>query len=1319
MSERSGSGTKRNDCFLNIGIILGSFLFVFMLCFIFSEQAGLWNAGLNDQFFRLRYGLFGKERISPFLTHVVVNDESYTELDVKLWDRGFYSTILRALARAGASAIASDFVFQEQGDNAGDAALVRATREAGNIYYPYIFRSGRIPGTGNNSFENILTDNTLTKNIWHPVILKEGRPFSGEAVETVFPELAASCRGMGHINAFPDPDGINRRFPLIYKYKDGYVPSLIFHALCDYLHVTPEQIEVSFGNCILLKNAYMGKNIPRDIKIPVDERGMVVINYPARWEDSFLQFPVQNIIKAAADEEQLHQLYDVMDGTLVLFSDISMRVNDYGTGIFDPLYPLSGIHLTIANMVLTGNFLWDYNMVSIILMYSIGIALLCVFSIKWRSAVFYLFAGGVFLLFVLCTISEFIIFRTLPLMLPFSLGFFISLLSLSIFRFTREKQEKNLVRLQIDLKKRFFENVTHELKTPLTLIQGPLDIVSQRLLRAGPDVLKEQLSIIQRNSERLGDLVDQILDLSKIEETTMKLNAERSNIVPMIDNIINKLTPLAVEKKVCPVFDPGERQQYLYVDHEKFERIISNLLAMEIRATPPKGKVIISLNKKREKTGTRYIEIRCKNKIKIFSPSRFTEKKNMMMNTEIGMLLVKELVALHHGSIQVKYNPLKGREIVLCFPCGRDHLQPYEIMKTSEIESILHEETHAEGSGKRFEPLSKKPLLKQTILVIDNDRDMRSYIRTILSPSYTVIEAIDAGEGMEKAGVHEPVLIICASFLPVIDGYECIRQLREKEIYASTPVILVTGSPEEEEEEISVDTSSIPDDVITTPFHPVELSVKIKNLLSIYSSRYKPRSSVRGEIPVQKKAILYPASPLLIAADASMLEEYSSVLTKHGITNIIRCGHEDTVCTILDRNEITTLVLDLGILHGACGDLLEKIHDLYPELPVIVVTYDSETERAIQCMKQGAFDYLIKPVSSSRLTAVIRQAIEKQTMSRRQDTAEPPRVSPTLVHTEAFSHIVTRNPVMFSIFEELEAFSLSSEPILIAGESGVGKKLFAQAIHSIYKGNNNFIPVNIAGIDDTLFSDTLFGHVKGAFTTAVGLREGLTAKAEDGSLFLDEIGDLELTSQVKLLELIEDHYYYPLGSDKKRISHARIILATNRDLKQKIKEGTFREDLYQRITHKISIPPLRERFDDLPLLLDHFFTISSAFMGKKKPTYPGQLITLLKTYHFPGNVRELEAMVKNAVSLHRGKVLSLKYFRQYIEQQKSTEKHNIGNSREMYSNVFNIKDFPPLKNIEELHIKKALELAEGNMTIAARLLGLSLSALSRRLKKLK
>jgi transcriptional regulator with PAS, ATPase and Fis domain len=282
----------------------------------------------------------------------------------------------------------------------------------------------------------------------------------------------------------------------------------------------------------------------------------------------------------------------------------------------------------------------------------------------------------------------------------------------------------------------------------------------------------------------------------------------------------------------------------------------------------------------------------------------------------------------------------------------------------------------------------------------------------------------------------------------------------------------------------------------------------------------------------------------------------------------------------------------------------------------------------------------------------------------------------------------------------------------------VGKEMIVHAIHNISKLQGAFVSVNAAGLDDHMFSDTIFGHVKGAFTGADKDKKGLLQNASGGTIFLDEIGDLSISSQVKLLRLIQEGEYMPLGGEKVHYSDARIITATNQDLWSLQRSGKFRKDLNYRLrTHHIHIPPLRERMEDLPLLVEYFVEQAALIQNKDKPNISEQLLRRLKTYFFPGNIRELRSIIFDAVSRNQSPSLSIKLIEPKLQDQEpeyADSRKSITGSPVVFPNTL-----PTLQQLSELLIQEVLKRTNNNQTKAAEIIGISQSALSRRLQKIK
>ncbi|MBA3003088.1 MAG: sigma-54-dependent Fis family transcriptional regulator [Desulfurivibrio sp.] len=465
----------------------------------------------------------------------------------------------------------------------------------------------------------------------------------------------------------------------------------------------------------------------------------------------------------------------------------------------------------------------------------------------------------------------------------------------------------------------------------------------------------------------------------------------------------------------------------------------------------------------------------------------------------------------------------------------------------------------------------------------------------------------------------------------------------------------------------------------------------------------------------------YPLSPVLLVDDElHTLASFDIALRSHGITNTIRCQDSREVASILDNQPVEIILLDLMMPHVSGQDILTDVSRRFPELPVIIVTGVNEVETAVHCIQQGAFDYVLKPVEIERLLPSIKRALEIRQLRRENSRLASSFFEKNLARPEVFSKIITGNETMKALFRYCEAIAEGRQPVLITGETGSGKESIARAIHDLSGRQGEYVAVNVAGLDDQIFADTLFGHAKGAFTGADRSRSGLVEKAAGGSLFLDEIGDLSEALQVKLLRFLEEREYYALGSDQVHHSDARVIVATHHDLEQQHKKGLFRTDLFYRLrTHRIQVPPLRERKDDLPALLDFFLTQAAAEFKKAKPRCPDALFPLLAAYDFPGNVRELRALAFDAVSHHRGATLSMAFFHKEIGTADPQD-----NSSDFFAQnlphkpwAAGLDKLPTLKDANQELIAEALKRSNNNQRAAALILGITPQALNQRLKR--
>jgi DNA-binding NtrC family response regulator len=464
----------------------------------------------------------------------------------------------------------------------------------------------------------------------------------------------------------------------------------------------------------------------------------------------------------------------------------------------------------------------------------------------------------------------------------------------------------------------------------------------------------------------------------------------------------------------------------------------------------------------------------------------------------------------------------------------------------------------------------------------------------------------------------------------------------------------------------------------------------------------------------------YPINAVLLVDDEEqLLQGASFALRSSGINHVRTCQDSRQVMNLLQESPFSVIILDLMMPHINGDELLPKIVGDFPHIPVVMHTAVNEVNKAVECMKNGAHDYLTKPVDKARLVTCVKKAIEFNDMKTENLELKKRLLSDKLERPEVFENIVTGNHQMFSIFQYIEAIARTPLPVLITGDTGVGKEMIARAVHDASERNGNFVSINVAGLDDNLFSDTLFGHAKGAFTGAIQSRKGLVEKAARGSLFLDEIGDLKMESQIKLLRLLEERSFYPVGSDIALTTDARIVVATNANLDKLQRDGQFRKDLFYRLqNHHIEIPSLYSRKDDIPLLTDFFMEQAAKEIAKTKPTFPPELYTLLTTYHFPGNIRELRGMIFDATSRHKSGILSMNVFKERIQKNNyEPAKHKLDIPPDSGDKVFFADPLPSIKEVEKKLVAAALERSNNNQTIAAQMLGLTRSALNKRLNR--
>ena len=456
-------------------------------------------------------------------------------------------------------------------------------------------------------------------------------------------------------------------------------------------------------------------------------------------------------------------------------------------------------------------------------------------------------------------------------------------------------------------------------------------------------------------------------------------------------------------------------------------------------------------------------------------------------------------------------------------------------------------------------------------------------------------------------------------------------------------------------------------------------------------------------------------SILLVDDEPEWLRGIKRTLHSHNVTDrkhihLARSG--DELFAVLDRCPIDLIILDLFLEKESGEDLLVQILAKNPQQQVVIMTGSNSVESAVGCMKKGATDYFVKSTPVNELVAHLKRIVKIRALELENEFMRNlPRAG---AQYAAFAEYVTQSPQIFALFEYIQSMVKSSQHILITGESGVGKGVFARMAAHVLRPGKPFVSVNVAGYDDQMFADALFGHVKGAYTGAERAREGMIRRAEGGVLFLDEIGDLSLQSQVKLLYLLQDGEYQQLGADTVLRASVKCIFASNQDLSAKLREKKFRNDLFFRLnTHRIHIPPLRQRREDIPLLVRHFASQTAIELGKALPVFSDAFMERIQAADLPGNIRQLRSIIYDLVTRHQGIITE--------DQLQNTDIAGFAEARDESGAELlpAAADLPTVEEMTNRLVELAMQKAGGNQIKAARMLQISQPTLSRRLKRLK
>ena len=455
---------------------------------------------------------------------------------------------------------------------------------------------------------------------------------------------------------------------------------------------------------------------------------------------------------------------------------------------------------------------------------------------------------------------------------------------------------------------------------------------------------------------------------------------------------------------------------------------------------------------------------------------------------------------------------------------------------------------------------------------------------------------------------------------------------------------------------------------------------------------------------------------LAVDDERSMRELLSIVMRREG-HEVLLAENGRAAIDLLEREQIDLMISDIKMPDMSGVDVLRAAKKIDRDIIGIMITAFASTETAVEALRMGAYDYVSKPFNVDELKLKVRDALEQRRLRR-----ENILLKRTLQTTYQFSNIIGRSEPMLEVFKLIETIAPTNSTVLVTGESGTGKELVARAIHfNSLRRDQPFVAVNCGALTETLLESELFGHMRGAFTGADSNKKGLVEVADKGTIFLDEIGEMSPLMQVKLLRVLQERKYRRVGGTDEMTADIRIIAATNRDLQTRVREGTFREDLFYRINViPVALPPLRQRREDIPLLAEHFLPRLSERMGKSIVGISAEAADLLAAYDWPGNVRELENALERAAALEPSPMILPASLPPHMAGQAAGALGTAGGD--------NGDDVLPedgidleqhVKEIERDYIAQALKRAGGVKVKAAGLLGMSFRSLRYYTKKYK
>ena len=813
---------------------------------------------------------------------------------------------------------------------------------------------------------------------------------------------------------------------------------------------------------------------------------------------------------------------------------------------------------------------------------------------------------------------------------------------------------KRTEQLQAELdraKSTFFSNTSHEFRTPLTLLLAPLEDVLRRRSNSLELKDREALDLAYRNGLRLQKLVNSLLDFSRIEAGRLRAVQEATDIGTLTANLAAVFRSAIERAGMRLVVDSPPSSTAISVDRQMWEKIVLNLLSNALKYTF-EGEIGITLRETGDcvelRVGDSGVGIPEQALPHIFE--RFYRVEGVegrsAEGTGIGLALVEELVKLHDGTIKVESRVGEGSVFTVSIPrrlAARQSDQPESSSSVSSAGAFVEEALRwlsdpssgtsvpeaSASTQKRTSSVAGDGKPKPRILFVDDNADMRNYVSALLAERYELTTAADGLTALAKLRQQPADLVLSDIMMPGPDGFELLRAIRGDPATRTTPVILLTARAGEESTVEGLEQGA--DDYLTKPFNARELTARVAATLAL--ARLRKESLEREQLSRSE-------AQLRQIVDA--IPQMTAVLNPDG--TLVYANHPSIEYTGLTIEELTR------------GDFRDRA--VHPE---DVARLRSERREALSrgerfeneqrvLSKNGQYRWFLmqyNPVIGED-GQVIRWYATATNIDDRKRSEERLRQENVALREEIdkasmFEEIVGTSPALQTVLSRVSKVAATDSTVLITGETGTGKELVARAMHRrSLRSSYPFVSVNCAAIPRDLIASELFGHEKGSFTGATQRRLGRFELAQRGTIFLDEVGELPAQTQIALLRVLQEHEFERVGGAGSIRTDVRVIAATNRDLEAAIAAGLFRSDLFYRLNvFPIEIPPLRERKEDIPLLVEYFIDRYARKAGKNFQTVNKESLDLLQSYSWPGNIRELQNVIERSVIVSSGDIFSI------------------------------------------------------------------------------